>query len=177
MTSVKISIFAALLSLTAVACDKGDDEDTGSSTTAATPGTDPTEDNPTTTTPDPDTTMTPEETTAAESTSTDDTGPGPGLSFEADVYDPIIGMRCGCHVGGSGGLVMGADAASAFASMVNVPSSQTTPYVTPSDSANSYMYQKVTGSQGSGSQMPLGGMLSPEEMDTIKEWIDGGANP
>ncbi len=175
MTSVKISLFAALLSLTAVACDKGDDDDDGSTT--ATPMTDPATSQPTTTTPDPDTTMTPDDTTAGETTTTDDTTASGALSFEADVYAPIIGMRCSCHVAGSGGLVMGGDAASAYAAMVNQPSSQTTPYVTPNDSANSYMYQKVTGSQGSGSQMPLGGMLSADEMDTIKEWIDGGANP
>jgi hypothetical protein len=172
---VKISIFVALLSLTAVACDGGDDEGTDDSTVTP-PMTDPTDNTPTTTTPDPDTTMTPDDTTAGDTTTENTTGPEPALSFAADVYDPIIGPRCGCHVAGSGGLTLGGDAATALTAMLGVPSSQTTPYVTAGNSAESYVYLKVTGT-GAGSQMPLGGMLSDDEIATIQAWIDGGANP
>ena len=43
----------------------------------------------------------------------------------------------------------------------------------------SYLYHKLTNSHtdmgGSGSQMPLGGSLSAEEIDIVALWIDDGA--
>ena len=44
---------------------------------------------------------------------------------------------------------------------------------------DSYLYHKLTNSHtdkgGSGSQMPLGGSLSAEEIDIVAAWIDDGA--
>ena len=50
--------------------------------------------------------------------------------------------------------------------------------VAPGDSANSYLYWKVTGNPGiGGDPMPLyGGPLNAAELDLIAAWIDGGAN-
>ena len=129
--------------------------------------------------------------TATDDTGTDDTGPvdtgtddtGPsGLSFAIDVYAPIIMPSCSCHADGSGGMKLGNDAASAFAAIVGVPSNDVPGMsrVEPGDSDNSYLFHKVEGTQldvgGEGNQMPVGG-LNPAQIDTIKQWIDGGAQP
>lgn len=126
-----------------------------------------------------------EDTTGPEDTTTlgEDTSTGaPLLSFEADVYDPIIQPICTCHVAGSGGLLMGDTAASAYVALVNAPSSSPLVYVAPGSAIDSYMHHKVRGTQasvgGAGVQMPMGGSpLTPEELDTISLWIDQGALP
>jgi hypothetical protein len=121
------------------------------------------------------------DTTAADPTTGEPTTGAAGLSFAADVWEPILVTQCGCHqVGASGGLLMGMDAASAYASMVNVASSNGMPYVTPGDPANSYLFHKVDGTQveagGGGSTMPLGApMLGQPDIDAIAAWIADGA--
>jgi ankyrin repeat protein len=47
--------------------------------------------------------------------------------------------------------------------------------IVPGDSARSRLYQRVSGSEG-GLQMPPTGALTPEELRTIKRWIDQGAD-
>jgi hypothetical protein len=50
--------------------------------------------------------------------------------------------------------------------------------IKPSDSANSWMYRKITGTHDFGEIMPppiSGGALTAAEKDTIKTWIDQGA--
>ncbi len=120
--------------------------------------------------------------TGPADTGTDDTGPS-GLSFAVDVYGPIISPSCGCHVDGSGGMKLGGDATSAYAAIVGVPSGDVPDMnrVEPGDSANSYLFHKVEGTHldvgGEGNKMPLGGQLDAGKIDTIKQWIDGGAQP
>jgi hypothetical protein len=46
--------------------------------------------------------------------------------------------------------------------------------IVPGSSANSFVYHRVTGTEF-GSQMPPTGDLRPEEVATIKNWIDQGA--
>ncbi len=98
------------------------------------------------------------------------------ITFEEFVYDPIFVTYCnGCHIGGTqGGFTMGDDAASALAAMIDMPSSTGTSYVTPADSANSYVLQKMQG-MGNGGVMPPAGMISAEEIQRVADWIDGGA--
>lgn len=189
MTS-KTIIFASVLVL-AAGCDTGDG-DTSSPTTmttttnttppateatdATTPTTDgPDTEPPTTSTSEPETTD--PETTEPETTTPMTTGVG-GLSFEADVWGPILSPKCGCHQAGagSGGLLMGADAATAYAAMVGVASSQGTSYVEAGDAGASYMYAKITGT-GIGSNMPLGDSLTSDQIATIEQWINEGAQP
>jgi hypothetical protein len=185
MTS-KTIIFASALVL-AAGCDTGDGDTSSPTTmttttnttppaTEATEATTPTTDGPDTT--EPLTTSTSEpETTDPETTTPMTTGVG-GLSFEADVWGPILSPKCGCHQAGagSGGLLMGADAATAYAAMVGVASSQGTSYVEAGDAASSYMYAKITGT-GVGSTMPLGDVLTPEQIATVEQWINEGAMP
>ncbi|MBF0350451.1 MAG: hypothetical protein HQM11_05435 [SAR324 cluster bacterium] len=77
--------------------------------------------------------------------------PAAGLSWQKDQYDAIVtnGKK------GSSGVLL----------------------IKPSDSANSYLYQKLTGEPTiSGSRMPLGGpYLEQTTIDKIKSWIDAGA--
>jgi len=184
-----------MLSLVLAACgDETNDTDTDTGTSSATGAstsgvTDTTVDPTAADTTAADTTAA--DTTAAEATTdptaaeatTDPTTGAAGLSFAADVWEPILVTQCGCHqVGASGGLLMGMDAASAYASMVNVPSSNGMPHVTPGDSDNSYLFHKSNGSQadvgGGGSTMPLGApKLGQADIDTITAWITDGAAP
>jgi hypothetical protein len=190
MTS-KTIIFASALVL-AAGCDTGDGDTSSPTTmttttnttppaTEATEATTPTTDGPDTTEPLTTSTSEPEttdpETTEPETTTPMTTGVG-GLSFEADVWGPILSPKCGCHQAGagSGGLLMGADAATAYAAMVGVASSQGTSYVEAGDAASSYMYAKITGT-GVGSTMPLGDALTPEQIATVEQWINEGAMP
>lgn len=180
--------FASTFALVLAACDSGDGDTSGGSTTNTTPTTQTDPTTGTMPTSGDDTTGTPGETTAettAESTgtpgdTTDATTAGPALSFAADVWDPIFKPACTCHQSmvGSGGLAMGTDAAAAYAAMVGVPSSTGKNYITAGDDAQSYVYDKITGSQGMGSMMPLGGPpLTNEQIQVVIEWILGGANP
>lgn len=165
----------------------------GTETNASTPGTETTD----TTPPATDTTdTTPPETETTNTTPPDDTGPGEtstgpddtstgdeGLSFEADVYPVVVGPNCGCHVQGSGGLKMGNNAGNAYQALVDQPSGNGgLDYVEPGDPDASYFWHKINGTQGmvmggAGSQMPLGGMLSPDEIDLVTQWISQGALP
>ena len=48
--------------------------------------------------------------------------------------------------------------------------------VTPNDTANSYLIQKLKGTQAVGGRMPQGGpFFDQATMDMIKEWINDGA--
>jgi mono/diheme cytochrome c family protein len=66
------------------------------------------------------------------------------------------------------------------AATVAVPSTQAPmDLVTPGEALYSYLFHKVNGTHalagGSGTQMPVGPALSPEQIDAIAAWIDGGA--
>jgi hypothetical protein len=84
-----------------------------------------------------------------------------------------------CHSGPGAQQGQNLEAANAYANSVNVPSREKPSLlrVKPGDSANSYLFQKITGASGIvGAQMPLaGGPLSTAQMTTIKNWIDEGA--
>ncbi len=170
-----LSMIAALLALPA--CDGGDDTTTSDgSTSAAT-------DAQTTTDPTTDTTPTSTDpTTTTDATTTGEMTTAGGLSFAADVWDPILSMKCApCHTAGvSGGLMMGSDADAAYAAMVDVKSSSSLDHVEPGDSSQSYIFHKLSNTQaevpmGSGGKMPQVGEITPAELATITEWIDGGA--
>ena len=51
--------------------------------------------------------------------------------------------------------------------------------IAPGSAEDSYLYHKLVNSHldkgGSGSQMPLGGSLSAEDIDVVAVWIDDGA--
>jgi hypothetical protein len=47
--------------------------------------------------------------------------------------------------------------------------------VVPGDANASVLYKKIDGSGAYGSNMPLGGSLSPAQIEIIRRWIDEGA--
>jgi hypothetical protein len=65
----------------------------------------------------------------------------------------------------------------AYANLVGVPSSQRTLMrVAPNDSANSYLIHKLEGRADIvGHRMPPAPVLSSEDVQTIRRWIDQGA--
>lgn len=95
----------------------------------------------------------------------------------------IIDAECFCHQSPmpSGMLDLNSDVA--YDSLVNVPAVQapTVSYVTPGDTASSYLYLKLIGEQlsvgGSGTRMPQGGVLTDEQILLVRNWISSGAQP
>ena len=120
----------------------------------------------------------------------------PKVSFAADVL-PIFTASCAfsaCHgtVRGSANVFVGKkdggnDASAIRALLVDKPSKQSpsTPYVTPSSPARSYLYLKLTGELcglpecadgGCGQIMPRGGdKLDAASLETVRTWILEGA--
>lgn len=124
----------------------------------------------------------PTETATTTEDSATTTG-APGPSFNVDVWEPILAPACTCHQGGAGGLEMGSSAAEAYATIVGIKSTglSSMSYVEPGDPGDSYLFHKLNDTHievgGQGGRMPLGGQLSLDQIDTIKQWIAGGALP
>ncbi len=100
----------------------------------------------------------------------------------ADLQTNIFTPKCsGCHTGNGASLpgVMNLTSTSAtFASLVNVASIEVPALnrVKAGDPANSYIINKLEGTQTVGSRMPLGGAaLDQATIDTVKAWIQAGA--
>jgi hypothetical protein len=95
----------------------------------------------------------------------------------------ILARKCGfapCHGGSAPVLEMNLSLGQAIASTVNVDSMEVPELkrVLPGDSANSYLYQKITQDPPAvGARMPVGDTLTADEIETIRLWIDGGARP
>lgn len=103
------------------------------------------------------------------------------VSFADDVL-PILTSTCAsasCHAPQtrSGGLALGG--ADAYDDLVGVTSAGYGPAVrvVPGDPSASVLYQKLLGNASFGARMPLGGSpLSDDALDSIREWIEEGAN-
>lgn len=126
-----------------------------------------------------------EDTTTADTNTSDTTSEGPSettgepaLSFAADIY-PIIMTECGCHLGNAPGQLAMPDADTAYANLVGVASIQVDQdRVVPGDPDNSYLQDKITGTQAFGDPMPpMGPLLGAADQMTIETWIAGGALP
>jgi len=120
---------------------------------------------------------------AACSKSSNPTSPPSGsVSFKNDVQ-PIFTASCAsssCHGGSSPQKGQNLTVGNAFSNIVNVASVEVPSYlrVKPSSSDSSYLYMKITGDSriASGTvKMPKGGSLSSADIQTIKNWIDQGA--
>lgn len=104
---------------------------------------------------------------------------GPNL---ADIQALVFATQCAsCHTGAGatlpGSLNLTSEAAS-YAALVNVDSTQDAnlKLVLPGDAANSYLIHKFEGTNGA-TRMPPSGPLPQATIDTIKLWINNGANP
>jgi mono/diheme cytochrome c family protein len=100
-----------------------------------------------------------------------------------EIQASVFSASCaGCHSGPtSNNLPSGMNLSSAdasFASLVGVASIQvpTLSRVAPNDPDLSYLVQKIEGTATQGQRMPIGGVLSQDQVDDIREWISNGAN-
>lgn len=111
----------------------------------------------------------------------------PGVHFTQDVW-PIVKVSCSCHVYVPQGMPpgpaaypeLGEDPAVAYLRLVDQPALGIgLDYVEPGDTAASYLFAKVTGTQlevgGNGESMPPGVVLGADELATIQAWIEMGA--
>lgn len=119
--------------------------------------------------------------TRADSALVTVSGQSTAVSFAASVQ-PIFTARCaGCHTGVGSTLpgAMNLSAGSAWAQIVNVGSMESPGLmrVKPGDVTNSYLARKIDPTVGaiSGAQMPDGGTLTAQQIQTIKTWIQQGA--
>lgn len=178
----------ALLLLAALGCPadpEGDDLPPGAFTTGGDDSIDPgTTDGVTSVEPEDTTTTT---TTSPPDTGSDDVPPGE-VSHDADIQ-PIWTAHCldaSCH--DSDGPQGGLDLQSAGARDRLCSNNSTTQTSIPlvdcegADSGNSWLWNKVSGEDldtipGAGSLMPVGGMLTSDELALIEAWIDGGGVP
>lgn len=98
------------------------------------------------------------------------------------IQDSVFTPHCsGCH-SGVGAALPGSmnltSVAASRAALVNVMSLEIPALqrVTPSNANNSYLIQKLEGTQSSGARMPFGGpYLDTATINTIRQWIDFGA--
>ena len=98
--------------------------------------------------------------------------------LQADIFTPICS---GCH-NGNGAALPGSmnlsSAAASFSALVNTESVEVPELlrVNPGDPDNSYLIDKLEGTQTVGAQMPLFGTpLDQATIDQVREWISAGA--
>jgi hypothetical protein len=98
----------------------------------------------------------------------------------ADDVQPIFNANCTsqfCHgAGESAGLKL--TSGDSYAELVDVTSTNEPPAkrVLADDAENSYLVIKLEGRQSVGGRMPLNaGALSDDDIQTIRNWIDNGA--
>lgn len=99
----------------------------------------------------------------------------------AQISEHIFSRSCafnGCHGGGAPAANMSLEAEFVAAEIIGVASTQLADFkrVDPGNAEGSYLLKKVRGdSDIVSSQMPLGGVLSDDQIEMIREWIAGGA--
>jgi hypothetical protein len=96
-------------------------------------------------------------------------------SIQDNVFTPTCTQ---CHEGAAAPLGLRLDAASAYAMLVNAPSTEVPSLnrVTPGDPDASYLIQKLEGRASVGGQMPLGQPPLPQAtIAVIRQWIANGA--
>ena len=107
----------------------------------------------------------------------------PQPSFSKDVQ-PIFNKGCvDCHGVKKAKAKLDLSEGAALKNLVNVPSEQVpgTLRVKPGDPEESYLWLKLDHRAKEGAGMPKGlfgaSKLPQEELDLVRAWIEGGANP
>lgn len=178
----------ALLLLAALGCPadpEGDDLPPGAFTSGGDDSIDPSAT-------DGVTSVEPEDTTTSTTTSPTDTGsddvPPGEVSHDADIQ-PIwtahcVGASCHDSDGPQGGLDLQSAGVRDRLCTTNSTTQSSIPLADcdAADPGNSWLWNKVSGDDldvipGAGSLMPVGGMLTSDELATIEAWITGGGLP
>jgi len=111
-----------------------------------------------------------------------DPPPPPASGFAA--VQSIFTGNCafsGCHAGASPQQGMDLSAGRSYDNIVGVAAHEVPRLlrVAPNNPDSSYLLIKLEGEAGSvggvGTQMPLGGMLSQAQVNTVRDWIASGA--
>ncbi len=94
-------------------------------------------------------------------------------NIQSDIFNQSCAFS-GCHASGSVNPNL---SGTSYEIIVNKKSSTGMDYIKPNDPDNSYLLQKIIGSNGiHGSRMPLNSSpLSQDKIDIITEWINDGA--
>ena len=107
--------------------------------------------------------------------------PAPDAPTLSELQSSVFTPRCafpGCHAPPVPEQGMDLSVGSTFASTVGVDSTELSGFkrVAPDNAADSYLYMKVAGDPRIvGERMPFGGMLTAEEIEGVRAWIDAGA--
>lgn len=104
-------------------------------------------------------------------------GFGPNFSeIQANVFTPSCATS-NCHAGAVLGAGLDLTAASSYAMLVGVASTQSAGVqrVNPGNPNNSYLVQKLEGPGATGNRMPPSGALAQASITTIRQWITDGA--
>jgi hypothetical protein len=110
----------------------------------------------------------------------------PAVDYEADVQDVFNRSCISCHnAAGTYKPALAVDlvleSGASYDELVGVDATQLPgmPLVDPGDSANSYLWYKLTDTHtsvgGSGDEMPPGLTLATNDLEPIQRWIDQGA--
>lgn len=96
--------------------------------------------------------------------------------LSAEIFTPTC-AAAGCHAASRPAENMPLTADLIAAAIIDVPSNQLPDIkrVDPGNPDGSYLLQKVRGT-GAGAQMPIGGVLSDEQIQRIADWIAAGAS-
>jgi mono/diheme cytochrome c family protein len=101
-------------------------------------------------------------------------------TFQATVQ-PVFDANCvACHQTGAATQGLNLEGGSSYTSIVNRRSTEAElMLVTPKSPASSYLLLKVLGTHGEaggkGARMPVGGALTPRDIQAIRDWIAAGA--
>lgn len=106
-------------------------------------------------------------------------GPDPAATFarvQSEVFTPSCALS-GCHGGANPQQGMDLSAGRSYSSIVNVRAVESTRLrIAPGDADASYLISKVRGDATiTGSRMPPGGALSPDQVALLVDWVRRGA--
>jgi hypothetical protein len=105
----------------------------------------------------------------------------PVVSDFQEIQDTVFTPICTqCHIGAGAPQGLRLDAANSYVLLVNMPSGEVPSLlrVNPGNPNQSYLVQKISGTQSVGSRMPLGQAPLPQDrIDLIRQWIASGAPP
>ena len=105
----------------------------------------------------------------------------PVVSDFQEIQDTVFTPICTqCHIGAGAPQGLRLDAANSYMLLVNMPSGEVPSLlrVNPGNPNQSYLVQKISGTQSVGSRMPLGQAPLPQDrIDLIRQWIASGAPP